>query len=95
MNCPECGLENPPVHDACAFCSTPIDPAERREEWERLTPALRAEFSTAFDRALKVATGELPLGLIFGLFVLFGFVGALGMGYLFGLNLSLRRSIED
>jgi hypothetical protein len=166
------------VHDACAFCETAIDPAERRGEWERLTPALREEFSKTFERALearkawreklrknrvrhtvagaclntvviafthlpasegfslpyaaldaglgalagfalnhvrggeyrgltffgavyafsaalKVATGELPLGLLFGLFVLFGFVGALGLGYLFGLNLSLRRSIED
>lgn len=179
MNCPACGLENPPVHEACAFCATPIDPAERREEWERLTPALRDEFSKNFARALesrrawreklrrnrvhhgvmgaclgaflcsatlvpasgsgfdvlyllmdaalgagagfalnhvrggeyqgmglfggafavstvaRMALGDLALSFFFGFFVFPGFLAALSLGYLFGLNLSLRRTIED
>lgn len=181
MSCAECGLENPPTQEACAFCEVPLAfPPERRAQWDALTPALRAEFSTAFERALqarrewrerlrrnrwrtsaaggvfnillmsithgpvleaggggallyfaldgaagagagfvlnavrgseyrgmilfgawygastalKLATGALSLGLTFGLFVLFGFVVALCLGYGFGLNLSLRRSVE-
>lgn len=177
MNCPDCGLENPPVREACAFCELPLEAGERRAEWERLTPALREEFSKNFERALterrawreklvrgrarhsvmgallllalvsltqgpagavgvlyvlldlalgaaagfwlnhlrggaylgmamfgaayavsaavKLARGSLGVDLLFGFLVLPGFLAALSFGTLFGLNLSLRRSIED
>lgn len=181
MNCAGCGLENPPTQEACAFCEVPLSfPPERRAQWEALSTALRAEFSTAFERALqarrawrerlrrnrgrtilagailnilllaithgpvsdgargltlpfflldaaagaaagfvliavrggeyrgmalfgtwyavstglKLGTGVMPMGLNFGFFVLFGLLLALCVGYGFGLNLSLRRSVE-
>lgn len=60
MNCQDCGLENPPIHDACAFCAESLgtagDVEGRRAEWERLTPALRDEFSRNFERALEART---------------------------------------
>lgn len=177
MNCPDCGLENPPVRDACAFCETPILAGERREEWENLTPALREEFSKNFERALearkawreklvrgrarhaamgallnvvmtglthapagaagalhllmdlalgaaagvllnqlrggaylgmslfggayfvsaalKLALGALRIDLLFCFFVFPGFLAALSLGYLFGTNLSMKRTLEE
>ena len=181
MNCPGCGLENPPVHDACAFCEEPLAPGERREEWERLSPALREEFSKSFERALaartawreklrrnrvmhavsggclsgfllafthgplmnlgasltllvfvldaaagaacglalnhvrggeyrgmtlfggayaastaaKLAFGAIPMSMALGFFIMPGMLAALVFGYLFGLNMSMRRTVDE
>ncbi|HEX7899019.1 MAG TPA: hypothetical protein VF950_14745 [Planctomycetota bacterium] len=181
MNCPDCGLENPPVRDACAFCDEALAPGERREEWEKLSPALREEFSKNFERALaarrswreslrrrrvvhaisggclsgfllafthgpvsslgsfatfvvllldtaagvgcglalnfarggeyrgmalfggvyaastaaKLSTGAIQVSVALGFFVMPGMLAALVFGYLFGLNMSMRRTIDE
>jgi hypothetical protein len=185
VNCRDCGLENPPVQDACAFCEVPLEGAEgvdiRRAEWERLSPALRDEFSKNFERALasrrawrekmrrnraghaaagaclagllltfthapvstlggfatfvvlaldaaagavcglalnhvrggeyrgmalfggvyasstalKLVFGALSAGIALGFFIMPGMLAALVFGYLFGLNMSMRRTVEE
>jgi hypothetical protein len=185
MNCRDCGLENPPVQDACAFCEVPLEGAGgvdvRRAEWERLSPALRDEFSKNFSRALdgrrawreklrrsrvshavtgaclggfllafthgpvsalsglaavlvflldaaagagcglalnhvrggeyrgmalfggvyaastalKLVCGALSAGIALGFFIMPGMLAALVFGYLFGLNMSMRRTVEE
>jgi len=53
-SCGPCGVRNLPHAEACASCGLPLEPRMPREEWEALSPQLRADH--------EKASGESVLG---------------------------------